>query len=115
MEKSYSSDEASDEEDLKEEAEAEILTNLRDQEDCFEKANNNTWTELNSVDKHIEEKESYLNSMTNNQIQLEYQLIEEMKQEYHHKVMSLEKEKQGLMAQKETISGGEKPKFNSKI
>ena len=35
--------------------------------------------------------------MTSDQIQLEYQLIEEMKQEYHQKVINLEKEKQSLV------------------
>lgn len=41
----------------------------------------------------INEKEKLLRDMTNNQIDLEYRLITDMKEEYHHKISQLEKEK----------------------
>lgn len=54
--------------------------------------------------------------MTKKQINMEYELISEMKEEYHQKIMMLEKEKKMLVKQKdETLSNNEKTKFVSKI
>ena len=47
----------------------------------------------------IEEKESILNKIANEQMELEYKLIEEMKEEYHRKISELEREKSMLIKQ----------------
>lgn len=42
------------------------------------------------------EKERQLRDLTNNQIDLEYRLISDMKEEYHNKIRTLEREKEKL-------------------
>lgn len=37
-----------------------------------------------------------MRDLTNNQIDLEYRLISDMKEEYHHKIRTLEREKERL-------------------
>jgi len=44
----------------------------------------------------IVEKEKQLRDLTNNQIDLEYRLISDMKEEYHNKIRTLEREKERL-------------------
>lgn len=46
---------------------------------------------LYKVESQIREQEERLQAMTEDQINLEYQLISEVKQEYHQKIQSLEK------------------------
>jgi hypothetical protein len=54
--------------------------------------------------------------MTKKQINMEYELISEMKEEYHQKILLIEKEKKFLTKQKdESLSNNEKTKFVSKI
>jgi hypothetical protein len=54
--------------------------------------------------------------MNSNQIKLEYELISEMKEEYHQKIILLEKEKSNLMKMRdESVGVNEKNKFVNKI
>ena len=41
--------------------------------------------------------------MTEQQINLEYQLISQMKEEYHKKIITLEKDKQNLLKQQKDL------------
>jgi hypothetical protein len=56
----------------------------------LEKQNHVVSEELHEVSKVIGEKEQELREMTNNQIDLEYRLITEMKEEYYNKIKALE-------------------------
>ena len=44
---------------------------------------------LNLMESQIRQQEEQLQAMTEEQINLEYQLISEMKEEYHQKIMTL--------------------------
>jgi hypothetical protein len=61
-------------------------------------------TELKKVEGAIEEKESMLSRMAGEQMELEYRLIEEMKEEYHQKITELEKQKTVLIKQQRADS-----------
>lgn len=54
--------------------------------------------------------------MTNEQIELEYTLIEEMKEEYHQKIHLLEAERTQLMKNlKQEVNSASMLKYSSKI
>ncbi len=61
---------------------------------------------LSSVNQTIVEKEKLLRDMTNNQIDLEYRLISDMKEEYHTKIRNLEREKERLEKEMAGQKGG---------
>lgn len=58
------------------------------------------------MNNFIVEKEQLLRDLTNNQIDLEYQLISNMKEEYHNKIRNLEKEKEKLEKEMQAQKGG---------
>lgn len=79
---------------VEEEAEEGDLRNEDDEriEKEFEASANLHKRELHLVDGHISEKEALFNKITQSQIALERNLVEEMKNQYHTKVHQLEAE-----------------------
>ena len=77
---------------------------LKGHEENFNKRQEEVKKEMEEVDKHILERERFLEEATQRQIGLEAQLIGEMKQEYHHKIAQLEREKAQLLKQKDEVN-----------
>lgn len=63
----------------------------------------------------LEKQQHELQIITEEKINLEYQLISQMKEEYHKKIAALEKEKQTLRQQNEKSGYEKNPKLNQRI
>lgn len=71
--------------------------------------------EMLEVDKNIEEREKFLERMSRENMKLGSELVSSLNQNYHEKIATLERERKGLLKQREEVSATEKAKFASKI
>ena len=71
--------------------------------------------EMLEVDKNIEEREKFLERMSRENMKLGSELVSSLNQNYHEKIVTLERERKGLLKQREEVSATEKAKFASKI
>ena len=71
--------------------------------------------EMLYVEKSIEEREKFLERMSKENMKLGSELVSSLNQNYHEKIVTLERERKGLLKQRDEVSAGEKAKLASKI
>jgi hypothetical protein len=67
------------------------------------------------MDKTIEEREKFLEKMSRENMKLGTELVSSLNHNYHEKIVTLERERKGLIKQKDEVSVAEKAKFAAKI
>lgn len=88
---------------------------IQEHEKDYNKNEQQIKDELKEVDRYILEREEFLERISKEQISLETEVINSMKNEYHQKIALLEKERRQLVKQRDESGLVEKNKFVNKI
>lgn len=74
---------------------------IQSEQEDYVRREQQTKDQLNTVDKYIQEKEVFLEKISREQLTLENELINSMKNEYHQKIALLERERKQLVKQRD--------------